>query len=153
MRVSNCKKKIKQKPIMWNKSSSLWISNNLTQQFSRTEQPWLVKLPFKWNTWNSVNTCFWPLLSKMLNISLFYVILVVIHISPWVYTSFFSLRLRVGRWRVASSDELQWLAGAETDLHRGFCFKNPGGLVKNFWWDRCLCYTCVIFRPGELTPT
>ncbi len=65
---------------------------------------------------------------------------------------FFFRRLGVGRWRVASSDELHWLARAETDLHRALCFKNPGGLVSYFWWDWCLCYTCVVFRPGELTP-
>lgn len=66
---------------------------------------------------------------------------------------FFPPRLGAGRWRVASSVERQWLARAETDLHRALRLKDPGGLVEDFWWDWCLRHTCVVFRPGELTPS
>lgn len=62
-------------------------------------------------------------------------------------------RLRAGLWRVASSDELQRLARAEADLHRAFRLKDPDRLVEDFWWNWCLRHTCVVFWPGELTPS
>lgn len=65
----------------------------------------------------------------------------------------FSLRLRIRPWRVASSDEFQRLAGAQAALHRALRLKNPGGLVDDFWRNRCLRHTCVVFWPGELSPS
>lgn len=69
------------------------------------------------------------------------------------HSSFFSSRFRVRCRTVASSNELQWLARAESDHRRAFCIQNPGRLVKDFWRDRRLCYARVDFWTSELTPT